>query len=251
MKAGTVELEFKVKGGRITKAEVLEDGSCKLVVDVARRRMDNFVLIKASQLSLQDDFMDYDPCNLMEADVKNILTEAIKSGELEDFYRPKYDPSIDEDGDIQFVPGKKPAVGFSFAEWLEIAEEFWPERGSRIGTKWEYYAFLGVLIKKMVESGMDKKKAWRAVCTDSSDLRHFASYDRTLKLVKTGSHLSYGFCDLGNTSKLISVGPYEYAFVSVPYFNLASCSSLAWIHTKNSGFKVKRDYSVGWIVLER
>lgn len=250
MKAGTVELEFKVKGGRITKAEVLEDGSCKLVVDVARR-MDEFIMIEASKLSLQDDFMDYEPKSRQEAEVKNVLTEAIKSGELEDFYRPKYDPSFDEDGNLQFVPGRKPAVGFSFSDWLRIAEEFWPERKSRIGTKWEYYAFLGVLIKKMVESVMDKQDAWHMVCTDSSDLGHFASSDRGLELAETGSHLSYGFCDLGNTSKLISVGPYEYAFVSEPFFSFAAYSSLASIHIKNSDFKIKQNYSVGWIVLER
>jgi hypothetical protein len=250
MKAGTVELEFKVKGGRITKAEVLEDGSCKLVVDVARR-MDEFVLIKASELSLQDDFMDYEPKSRQEAEVKNVLTEAIKSGELEDFYRPKYDPSMDEDGDIQFVPGKKPAVGFSFAEWLEIAEEFWPERGSRIGTKWEYYAFLGVLIKKMVESGVDKERAWHMVCDDSGNLGHYGQFEENPKIIETGSHLSYGFCDLANTLKLISVGPYEYAKASGSYFRLPYCAPLAIFRIQKSGFEEKYDDSVGWIVLER
>ena len=250
MKAGTVELEFKVKGGRITKAEVLEDGSCKLVVNVARR-MDEFVLIKASELSLHDDFMDYEPCTRKETEVKNVLMGAIKSGELEDFYRPKYDPSIDEDGDIQFVPGKKPAVGFSFSEWLKIAEEFWPERRSRIGTMWDYYAFLGVRIKKMVEAGVDKERAWHMVCDNSDNLGHYGRFERIPQMVETGSHLFYGFCDLANTLKLISVGPYEYAKASGAYFSLPYYAPLATFRVQKSGFEEKFDDRVGWIVLER
>lgn len=249
MKAGTVELEFKVKGGRITKAEVLEDGSCKLVVDVARRR-DEFVLIEASKLSLQDDFMDYEPKNRREAEVKNVLTEAIKSGELEDFYRPKYDPSFDRN--LQFVPGKKPAIGLSFSEWLRIAEEFWPERKSRIGTKWEYYAFLGVLIKKMVNVGVDKKKAWHVVCTNSEMLGHYkAATTAAPKWEYTGSHPSYGFYDLANTRKFVSVGPYEYAEASGSYFSLSYDAPLASFRVKKSDFEKKRYGCVGWIVLER
>lgn len=249
MKAETVELEFKVKGGRITKAEVLEDGSCKLVVDVARR-MDEFILIEASKLSLQDDFMDYEPKNRQEAEVKNVLTEAIKSGGLLDFYRPKYDPSFDEDGDIQFVAGKKPAFGLSFAEWLTIAEDLYPN--SRLGTMWEYYAFLGVLIKKMVKCGVDKKKAWHAVCGNSEKLGNYR-YATTAapKWEHTGSHPSYGFYDLANMSKLVSVGPYEYAEASGSYISLPYDAPLASFRVKKSDFEKKRYGCVGWIVLER
>lgn len=247
MKAGKVELEFKVKGGRITKAEVLEDGSCKLLVDVARRR-DEFVLIEASKLSLQDDFMDYRPKNRREAEVKNVLSEAIKSG-VDDFYRPKYDPSFDEDGDIQFVAGKKPAVGLSFAEWLTVAEGLYPN--SRLGTKWEYYAFLGVLLKRMVKCGVNKKEAWYAVCTDSEMLGHYKPDHETPKWEYTGSHLFYGFHDLANMKKLVSVGPYEYAEVSGSYFSLSYHAPLASFRVKKSDFEKKRYDAVGWIVLER
>ena len=247
MKAGKVELEFKVKGGRITRAEVLEDGSCKLLVDVARRR-DEFVLIKASTLSLQDDFMDYKPQNRREAEVKNVLTEAIKSG-VDDFYRPKYDPSFDEDGDIQFVAGKKPAFGLSFAEWLTVAEELYPN--SRLGTKWEYYAFLGVLLKRMVKHGMDKKKAWHAVCGNSEKIGHYKSATTAApKWAYTGSHPFYGFDDLANTSKLVSVGSYEYAEASGSYLSLPYDAPLASFRVKKSDFEKKRYDAVGWVVLE-
>ena len=48
-----------------------------------------------------------------------------------------------------------------------------PERASRLGIKTEYIAFLGVLIKKLVDSGWKVDDAWDAVCNDSKKLGHY------------------------------------------------------------------------------
>ena len=59
----TTELELKISGGRIVSANVLDNGICKLTIettvaeDVLKDIKDNFVLIEASKLSLDDDFM--------------------------------------------------------------------------------------------------------------------------------------------------------------------------------------------------
>ena len=108
---------------------------------------EKFILCEASKLSLEDEFMKYEPRTENERIFKKELQSAIRSG-LKDFYRPKYDPSFDSDGKICFIRGAKPAVGKSYCWWEENARYYWNGR-SRLGRKEEYLAFLGILIKKL------------------------------------------------------------------------------------------------------
>jgi len=162
------------------------------------------VLVDAEGLSLQDKFMDYQPETKNERRTWDLIAEAIKV-EVKNFYRPIMDPSFTDDGEgIQFVAGAKPAVGKSYNWWVNAAKNYCPERNSRLGAKLQYGAFLGVLIKSLIEEGMTVEHAWKAVCNDSKELGHFwNSVDAKRSFETTGSRPIGSFYDLANTCKLL------------------------------------------------
>ena len=212
----------------------------------------DFVLVEAENLSMNDEFMKFEPQTAREEQTKYLIIDAINN-ETKNFYRPKYDPSFTDNGKgICFVPGKKPAVGKSYPWWRKIAHNFYPERNSRLGTKLEYGAFLGVLIKKLVEEGNSVKWAWNAVCNDSKELGHYwNSEDGKHELEATGSRCVCGFCDLANSYKVLERDSYSQCIQLVG----GSCnkfsfnSPLAFYKYFNSR-SVVFGYGVGWIVLE-
>jgi len=176
----TTEVEIKFDGGHIVSSKV-KDGICRLVVEVEDGKeadciflkevnripkeleaCDPFTLGHASKLSLTDKFMSHEPRNEGEKIFKELLTKVIKVG-VSDFYRPKFD----SEGEICYQAGLKPAVGKSYDWWKKHAEEFCSERKSRLETNSVYVAFLGTLMKNLVESGWEVDAAWNAVCNDS------------------------------------------------------------------------------------
>ena len=81
---------------------------------------------------------------------------------------------------------------------------------SRLGSRMEYVAFLGVLIKILVAEGWDVETAWDAVCNDSSKLGHYAtSEDAKNQLEPTGSRKIGEFYDLANTYKILAMDDEE------------------------------------------
>lgn len=213
---------------------------------------DTFVLVESSKLSLDDDFMNFKPREKETKEFKKELSEVIKKG-VKDFYRPIMDTSLTKDSEnIFFQAGNMPAVGKSYPWWEKVAKEFKPERGSRLGTKSEYIAFLGVLIKTLVNNGWPKAEAWNAVCIDSKELGcYYNSPNPLCGFADTGSRNICGFYDLANTNKIL-------ARDSDYYFWLASgcchnysynypIADLCYYHINDfSGSS-----SVGWIVLEK
>lgn len=250
------EFEIEVSGGRITKAQVMPDGSCKIIVELETTvpwTVDTFVKVEASTLSLNDEFMKHEPKTKNERVFKEQVKNAIKSG-LNDFYRPKYDPSFNEDcTSICYALGKKPAVGKSYNWWEKVAKEFNPERKSRLGTKTEYIAFLAVLIKELIASGKSVEWAWNAVCNDSKELGHYwnskgAKHD----FETTGSRDVCGWCDLANTCKILAEDKESGGFWLAGGYcfdgSLSNPLAFLWLNfSRNDGF----NFSCGWIVLER
>lgn len=164
-----------------------------------------FVLIDASKLSLKDEFMCYCPRIPQCEDIKRLITRAINKG-IKDYYKPLVDPSVDENGKIYFKAGNKPALGhYSYNWWEKKAKEFCPDCGSRLGTKLEYVAFLGVFIKSLVETGWNVTDAWGAVCYDSKELGNYRnSKNARLYPELTGSREVCGFYDLANAYKILA-----------------------------------------------
>jgi hypothetical protein len=200
-------IETKLPAGRIVELKELEDGSYVIRQDVheADDFMDKFILIEAESLSKNDDFLKYETCSNREEFAKELILEAIEKG-VKNFYRPWCDPSFVEDSEkICFHLGKKPAVGKKHKWWIEAAQNYAPERNSRLGTRLEYGAFLGVLIKELVADEASSLWAWNAVCNDSEELGHYWNSKKAKhKFEPTGSRLVCAFYDLANTCHDIS-----------------------------------------------
>lgn len=256
----TSEIEIKVSNARIIAAKVLNNGVCKLTVETAIKteedattQRDIFEPVKASTLSLEDKFMRHEPTTDKEKKFKKLLTQAIKGG-LKDFYCPKCDPSFKEDvTGICYVPGKWPAVDMSYNWWNKTAKAFCPERNSRLGTKKEYIAFLGMLIKRMVANGWTVGDAWYAVCNDSKELGHYwNSEDAKHTLEATGSREVCGFCDLANTFKILDEDEEAGGFWLAG--GVCYCRGISYplADLYLSSYRDDDDYrSVGWLVLEK
>ena len=211
-------------------------------------------LIEASTLNLNDEFMRYEPENREEKELKEWLSEVIKSG-LKDFYRPVLDPSFNDDKTgICYEFGRKPAVGMTYKWWEKAARKF--NKNCRLGTIDEYVAFLGVLIKKLIETGWSASEAWMAVCRYSCEIGNYRdSKDSKEELENTGSREVCGFYDLANTQKMLA----DFLIAGGYYYLCSYCnSSLAdffscchYFSDENYAYnKEEHHYAVGWLVIE-
>lgn len=257
----TAEFEIEVSGGRITKEQVMPDGSCKVMVELAtattedaicHNQKDLFKKVPASELRLDDAFMNHQPKTKAELNFKEELETAIKKG-LQDFWCPMFDPSFDDNGCICYEPGKMPAVGKSYNWWEKEAEAFCPEQGSRLGIKSERIAFLAVLIKELIASGWKVADAWSAVCNDSKELGHYwNSKDANHDFEPTGSREVCGWYDLANIYKILKEDEEEAGgfWLAGGIYNRYSTSfPLADLYLN---FNRDCDFfgSCGWLVLE-
>lgn len=230
----------------------MNDNELKIKVSNCHERKDLFKLVPASKLSLDDDFLKYQPKTEREQKFKELVETAIKRG-LKDFWRPVCDPSFDDNGCICYEPGNMPAVGDkTYSCWAKNAKEFKPEQGSRLGTKSEYIAFLAVLIKELVASGKSVKWAWNAVCNNSKKLGHYRnSKNAKYAFEDTGSREICGFFDLANTYKILTedkeVGVFWLAGGS--YNNFGNYYPLAYLYLNDYDFIGNRN-SCGWLVFD-
>lgn len=229
--------EFEMK---VSDKEIAEDNT--------------FVLMEVSKVTLKDLFMRHRPRTKNEKKLKSLIEEAIHN-DVKEFYCPRYAPSFNEDGGICYEPGGMPAVGKSYNYWKQLAKDFNPERLSRLGDKFEYALFLGILIKKLIDSGVPVKKAWHMVCNDSKDLGHYwDSENAKHEFEHTGSREVLGFCDLANTYKILEEDRELEGFwlAGGHYFSDGSYHPLAGL-ILTSAFNRDSEgrLSVGWIVFEK
>jgi len=230
--------------------EVIEE--VEEVVNETKLFDNDFILIEAEKLSVKDTFMKYEPKTDEEKEAKKLISEAIKK-KVKNFYRPKYDPSFTEDREgICFVSGKRPAVGKSYNWWHDVAKKYNPERNSRLGTRLQYGAFLGVFIKKLIEEGKTVKWAWNAVCNDSRELGHYWNSENAKHDYETtGSRMICGIYDLANTYKILAEDEDSGGlWLTGGHYRNSGCDrSLADLH--HYRYRLYDGYgSVGWIVLD-
>jgi len=211
---------------------------------------DEFVLVEAENLSYADEFMQHEPQNWRQEQAKSLIGEAISSG-VKNFYKPKCDPSITSDGKgIIFKPGKIPAVSKSFKWWNKMAKKYNPERSSRLGTRLEYGAFLGVLIKQLIAEGNAVEWAWNAVCNNSSELGNYWNSEKVAHVIEpTGSREICGFFDLANVYKILAKneGSRWFALAGgscVDYSHVAPIAHVCYSNAANQIYNC----GVGWIV---
>lgn len=176
------------------------------------------------------------------------LKEAMEAN-IESFLVPVCDPSLYYgEGKLQFIPGCKPAKGYSYNELRTMASL----NGVRLGTRLEYILFLATLINSLTEEGY--YTPLYQVCCDSSQLGYFKdSRNYNGGYENTGSRRRGGKCDLGNTSKILQDD------TGLGFWRAgggSSCSGyekpLAYlIHflPNPSMYDSKNDESVGWFVM--
>lgn len=211
---------------------------------------DCLILIKAESLSPGDEFMQHRPRTKREEEVKALIWEAITK-RVKNFYRPMYDPSFTADGSaVCFEPGKMPAVGKSYNDWIDLAKLCHPSRNSRLGTRLEYGAFLGVLIKSLVYESKSLEWAWNAVCNNSRELGHYwNNKDAKRQYEMTGSRSICRFCDLANTRKILAPDDEIDGFwlAGGEYRDFSEDNPLAFIKFC-SYCNSEGDHSTGWVV---
>lgn len=195
---------IKIKGRKLEVFSIPEGVNLEEIKGTQEYIEKYFPIAKASTLSLEDEFLKHEPETEEQKKFKKALISAIKSG-LSDFRAQRMDACFDEEGNICFKAGMKPAVGkLSANDWKRVAKEFLPEKGSRLGTTKERIAFLGLFIKYLIEEkGYEVKDAWKAVCDQSKDLGHYLdSENAKYEFEDTGSRQIGEWCDLGNTCKI-------------------------------------------------
>jgi hypothetical protein len=178
---------------------------------------EKFVLIKASELTLKDEFMQFKPKTVNEQILKKMLTDAINEG-VNDFYRARMDPSINSAGNIYYSKGKKPAAGKSYAWWINQARCYNRKCNSRLATVNEYVAFLGVFMGELLRYRHGIEEVWNLVCNDSKDMGHYInSREAKGKLELTGSRLCNFIFDIGNTRKILAKDEDEFCLAGGSY----------------------------------
>ncbi len=202
------------------------------------------ITVESSDSQIYFDMLKYTPASETEREFLKFLKEAVDAG-VKTFKVPVCDPSIDENGSLQFVAGFKPAVGYSYNELKELAIN----NGVQLGSKNQYVLFLATIIHRLIEEGWTKANAFYAVCTNSIKLGHYLNSERH-NLEVTGSRKIAGKCDLVNTYKILrndeKAGGFWVAGGNFSgngiYFPLADLCL-------NTCYDDHYYYSVGWFVL--
>ena len=218
---------------------------------------EKFPIVRASKLSLDDDFLKHEPQTWRQEEFKKSIVSAIKEG-LQDFRRPAMDPSF-EDGGIYYMAGRRAAYGNfnleleSFKGAQEAAAKVVPEKNSRIGTVKLYNAFLALLIKYLIEEReYEVADAWKAVCDKSKDLGNYLESRSGLygeEWESTGSRRIWNFYDLANMAKKVTDDEAKEIYVVGGDFDDFSyehpLASVEHIDKHHDSF-----WTVWWIVLD-
>ena len=171
------------------------------------------------------------------------LKRSVEAG-VKPFKVPVYDPSIDEDGYLQFVYGEKPAVGYSYEdlEILALVSGY----DIHLGTRNQWILFLATMIHRFIEEGWSEKDAFYSVCTNSAKLGNYSdSPNAKGELETTGLRKIAGKCDLANVAKILSSDDGELCFAGGgSYRENGSRFPLAYLYYTSSGSD-----TVGWFVL--
>lgn len=204
------------------------------------------ITVEGSDSQIYFDMLKYAPASETEKEFLEFLNEAVDAG-VKTFKVPVCDPSIDENGSLQFVAGCKPAVGYSYNELKKIAIK----NGVQLGSKKQYVIFLATIIHRLVEEGWSKADAFFSVCTDSTQLGHYWNSEKARHYFEvTGSRKIAGKCDLANTYKIlrndekgggfwVASGDYKFYGFNNPLANL----------NRNFNYDIHFSNCVGWFVL--
>lgn len=187
------------KGKRLILAEN-EYGKAEIQIVPKKKKKDIFFRITASKRAkVRDWLMKQKPeaeRTKRENEFLKILSDALEEVNY-DYEIATMEPTV-VDGKIAYIKGKDVAVGYSIKDWIKMAEEYLPERGSRLATLYELFIWYAWRIVKGY---------WTLhyVAKDSSSAGNFAnSPTATHNLESAGAIKCGGFRDgQGNSYKLV------------------------------------------------
>lgn len=164
---------------------------------------EKFPIVRASTLSKEEIFLKHEPKSERQRKLKNLILKGIEVG-LKDFRAPALDPSFKGEI-IVYKAGEEPALYETPNFWDEELKKIIPEKNSRMGTLLQRAAFLGLLIKYLIEKeGYEVAEAWEAVCDDSKKLGHYCDSSNAKHAFEaTGSRKVWEFYDLANAPKIV------------------------------------------------
>lgn len=211
------------------------------------------MMVNTSENGFYDKVLNYKSENDNIQEFIKAIREVQQVG-IEPFYRPVMDPSIEGDK-VVYKKGKKPAVGYSFNKWVKAVKAMPAVEGKswKLGTEYQYYAFLVQLINQLVAIGWDVKRAIEAVVLDSKELGHYWNSKNALHdLEMTGNREICGVCDLANTYKLLTCSNEE---VGGLWLAGGCCVNLSYYYPLadlyHGDFVDHDSYdTVAWLVLE-
>lgn len=204
------------------------------------------IQVEGSDSKVYSGLLRHTPASAGEDKFMKNLKTAIEGG-VRNFRVPVCDPSINKKGKLQFKPGCKTAVGYSYKELVKIAEE----NGIRLGSKNEYCLFLGTMINRLMAAGWSEADAWHAVCTDSTELGHYFNPAYVVDdFERTGSKKVVGKCDLANAYKILAydkeTGGFWHAGGNCNHYgNDSPLATLRFLNYYDGKFYG----SVGWFVI--
>lgn len=252
------------KGAKIIKAKLKISADGKSVAfSIVSELADEQQPVTVNTENSDEVFLIIDPSKLAGHELLNhkpkkgrqqILMKDICEGiihKLPAFRTPCMDPS-EENGKIVFKPGNKPEVGHSPAWWDKKWQDFNSKRNSRSGNRLERAAYLGTIIKYLIdEENYSVADAWEAVCNDSRKLGHYRNSEGAKGGCElTGSRQIGPFFDLGNNCKIIRESEASgFLLAGGCYFNYGDLYPLADLETIDDPYDLC-DNSVGWLVLD-
>ena len=205
------------------------------------------ISIEGSDSQIYLELLKHIPTKESESIFLSRLKRSVEAG-VKPFKVPVYDPSIDEDGYLQFVYGEKPAVGYSYEdlEILALVSGY----DIHLGTRNQWILFLATMIHRFIEEGWSEKDAFYSVCTNSAKLGNYSdSPNAKGELETTGLRKFAGKCDLANAAKILKDdesydGEKYHTTGGGSYRENGSRFPLAYLYYTSSGSD-----TVGWFVL--
>lgn len=133
-----------------------------------------FPVVEVESLTMGDRFLrEHVPRSRNEERIWRSCECAVRY-RTRNFRRNSISPSLNEEGKIVFIKGRKPAVGKPARWWAEKAKQVCLEKKSRLATLYDEDIFNVMLIRFLSEkAGFTVSEAWHAVCRKSARLGNF------------------------------------------------------------------------------
>ena len=211
----TLEMKIaipEINGGRCISAK-MKDGYISAKFEIEGNEIfpisGNALECRINPNTFAGEWLEHQPETVRQKMVLDIYQDAKAKGRLHPFTCMTIDASVYR-WELVYQKGLPIRTDFSLKGWIDMLKEYNPSRNSRMMTRTEYECRNLFLIQKLVESGYEIAEAWKAVCDDSRKIGHYLNSDNPKNdLEPTGSREVCGFCDLGNTWKLLAEDPWE------------------------------------------